>query len=299
MTEYDVTSATGAAKAATTPRTAPPASGAGPDEELKKLKDAQAKDQGELEKLKEKMNENQAKIKDLEKAVAETGQVTAAFTSVLQGVATDRLQIQDFLTNELPQIEKREEVKSKAAEIAAKIKEVNTAIETKEGEQEILVQKVKDEAAALQAAREDQAAKKVALDTLKDQQKIVQDRFAKLRKLRQRIDTEGAGKPLLKYVLALELKTVWDSTKELLVSEEQLEKDYYARADELRAATATVTAQEEQYKVRQGELEATRKDLDARRTTRLDDIVKRVNELGAPAAPAAAVGAGGAAARSA
>jgi hypothetical protein len=258
----------------------PPAAGGAPDDELKKIKEAQAKDQAEFDKLKKKMDESQTRIKELEKSVADAGQVTSAYTSTLQSIATDRLQTQDFLANDLPQLEKNEEVKSKAAEVAAKIKEVNAAIEAQESDQQILAQKLKDERAALQTANDDLAAKKLALDGVKDQQKVIQERFAKIKKLRQRIDSEGANKPLLKYVLALELKSVWDGTKDLLVTSAALGTAYYAKADEHRAAATTAASQEDKVKVMQGEVDASRKDLDARKTSRLDDIIKKVGELG-------------------
>ena len=289
--------ATGATKPAA-PKT-PAASGA-PDDELKKLKEAQAKDQAEFDKLKKKMDESQTRIKELEKAVADTGQVTSAYTATLQSIAPDRLQTQDFLANDLPQLEKNEEVKSKSAEVAAKIKEVNAAIEAKESEQQVLAQKLKDERTALQTATDDLAAKKLALDGVKDQHKVIQERFAKLKKLRQRIDSEGANKPLLKYVLALELKSVWDATKDLLITKEALEAAYYAKADEHRTAAAAAAVQEDKVKVMQGEVDASRKDLEARKTTRLDDIIKKVGELGGQApATAAAAGASSPAAKAA
>jgi DNA repair exonuclease SbcCD ATPase subunit len=277
----------------------PPAASGAPDDELKKLKEAQAKDQAEFDKLKKKMDESQSRIKELEKSVADAGQVTSAYTSTLQSIATDRLQTQDFLANDLPQLEKNEEVKSKAAEVAAKIKEVNAAIETKESEQQILAQKLKDERAALQTANDDLAVKKLALDGVKDQQKVIQERFAKIKKLRQRIDSEGANKPLLKYVLALELKSVWEGTKDLLITKEALEASYYAKADEHQSAATTASGQEDKVKMMQGELEASRKDLDARKTSRLDDIIKKVGELGGSAPVAMAAAASGAATRTA
>ncbi len=274
------------------------AAGAAPDDELKKLKEAQAKDQAELDKVKKKMEESQGRIKELEKAVADAGQVTSSYTSTLQGIATDRLQIQDFLANDLPQLEKNEEVKSKSAEVAGRIKEVNAAIEAKESEQQILAQKLRDERTALQAATDDLAAKKLALDGIKDQQKVIQERFAKLKKLRQRIDTEGANKPLLKYVLALELKSVWDSTKELLLGKEAVEAAYFAKADEYRAATTAATTQQDKVKAMQTEVDTSRQELEARKTSRLDDIIKKVDELGGQTlAAAGAAGGAGAAAR--
>jgi chromosome segregation ATPase len=277
-----------------------PAAGAAPDEELKKLKEAQAKDQAELDKIKKKMDESQGRIKELEKAVADAGLVTSAYTSTLQSIATDRLQVQDFLANDLPQLEKNEEVKSKGAEVAGKIKEVNAAIEAKESEQQILAQKLRDERIAFQAATDDLAAKKLALDGVKDQQKVIQERFAKLKKLRQRIDTEGANKPLLKYVLALELKSVWDSTKELLLGKEAVEAAYFAKADEYRASTIAATTQQDKVKAMQTEVDTSRQELEARKTSRLDDIIKKVDELGGQTlAAAGAAGGSGAAARTA
>ena len=46
----------------------PPAAIGAPDDELKKLKEAQAKEQAELDKLKKKMDKSQSRIKELEKA---------------------------------------------------------------------------------------------------------------------------------------------------------------------------------------------------------------------------------------
>lgn len=279
MAEQDYTPAPGSSKSTAASRSGQASGGSTPDSELKKLKETLAKDQGEADKLKKEMEELQAKIKGLEKAIAETGQVTSGLTSALQAIATDRLQIVDFLANDLPQLEKSDEVKGKKAEIDAKIKEVDAAIESKDSEWRILVQRIKDEKTALQTATDDQAAKKQALDSLKNRPKVIQDKFATLKKLRQRIDTEGAGKPLIKYALALELKRVWDETKDLLVTKEQLEAAFYTQSEELRAATATATAQEQKVNATQAELETSRKELDARRNSRLDDVLKGVGEL--------------------
>jgi hypothetical protein len=101
------------------------------------------------------------------------------------------------------------------------------------------------------------------------------------------------NRPLVKYVLALELKRVWDQTEGLFTSEEEIETAYYAKAEEVRAAAAAVSAQDEKYKLALGDLEASREDLEARRSGRLEDVIKRVSEL-SPRVPAGA-GAGPAA----
>jgi DNA repair exonuclease SbcCD ATPase subunit len=296
MAEQDYTAATPTPKTATRPV---PGTGTSPEEELKKLKEAWEKDQQEAEKLKKKMDDGQAKIKALEKAVAETNQVTGAFAATMQAIATERLEIKDFLANELPQMEKLEEVKNRKAEIETKIKDIDTAIETKAGEVQTLEQKARDESAALQTATGDQAAKKQELDALKDRHRIIQDKVGKVRKLRQRMATEGANKPLLKYVLALEVQRIWDETTPFFQTPDQLEAAFIAKADEVKAAAAAVAAQGGKAKAAQSELQAAQKDFEARRNGRLDEIVKQVGEL-APKAQAAAAGAGaGAAARTA
>jgi chromosome segregation ATPase len=271
------------------------AGGSSPDEELKNLKAAMEQDQADAAKLKKQMDERKAKIEAFEKAMAATKQVSNGFASTLQGFSADRLEIQDFLANELPLIERQDDVKNKKAEIEAAIKQANAKIETKETERLTLEQKSHQEMTALQTVSDDLAGKKAGLAELQNLQRAVSDKFSVLKKLSQRIKGEAAGKPLVKYVLGLEMKTVWDDTKKLLMTKEQLESAYYAKAEEVRAAAAAASAQEEKYKLAQSAVEAATKDLDASRTGRLDDIVKQVGAL-APAPPGGApVGAGAAA----
>lgn len=295
MAEQDyAASTTKPATTRTTTTTAP-----SPEEELKKLKEALSKDQREADRLKKRIDESQARIKEYEKAVAETGQVTGGFTTALEAVAEDRAAITDFLNTDFQQLEKSDEVKAKKAEIDARIKEIDGAIDAKDSDINVLAQKLQEEKAAQQAAVDDHANKKKALDALKDRPKAVQDQFAKMKKIRQRMDGEGASKPLVKYVLALELKRVWDETTPLFVSKEQLETEYYAAAEAARAAAAQLADGAEKQKALQSALDGSRKELEARRAGRLDDIVKRMGELSlrtaaASAAAAAAAGRGAA-----
>jgi hypothetical protein len=287
------TPATGTAKAAS-PRSAPAAGGSSPEEELKKHKEAMEKIQQDMNTLKQQMDDRKSKVDVLEKALATTNQVTAAFAGAVQGISAERLEIQDFLSNELPQIEKHEEVKNKKAEIEAIIKQANTKIETKESERLTLEQKAKDEQTALQSKNEEFASKKAEQDALQNLQRGIQDKFNLLRKINQRIKGEGANKPLVKYVLALELKSVWEETKPLFVPTEQLRTTFFAKTEEVRNATSAVAAQEEKTKLAQTAHETARKDVDASKAGRLDDIVKQVGAL-STSAPAGA-GAGAAAA---
>lgn len=268
--------------------------GSGPDEELKKLKEAMQKDQANADKLKKQIEDRKSKIDGLEKALSATNQVSNAFAAAMQGVTADRLEIQDFLANELPQIEKQEEVKSKKGEIEAIVKQANTKIETKESERLMLEQKCKDEKTALQAANDHLAGKKTELDGLQNLQRTLQDKFNVLRKINQRIKSEGANKPLVKYVLALELKTVWEETKPLFISKEQLQASFYAKAEEVRAAAADSAAKEEKTKRAQTALDTACQELDASKAGRLDDIVKQVGALTArvPAVAGAVASAG-------
>ena len=296
MAEQDYTAPT--TKPATT-RTTTTSTAPSPEEELKKLKEALSKDQREAERLKKRMDESQARIKDYEKAVAETGQVTGGFTTAMQAVAEDRTGIADFLKTDFAELEKSDEIKAKKAEIEARIQEIDSAIEAKNSDVNVLAQKLQDEKAAQQAAADDHATKKKALDELKDRGKAVADQFAKMKKLRQRMDGEGASKPLIKYALALELKRVWDETTPLFVSKEQLEASYYAAAEDVRAAAAQLADTAEKQKALQSALDGSRKELEARRAGRLDDILKRMGELSlrtaaASASAAAAAGRGAA-----
>jgi chromosome segregation ATPase len=264
---------------------------AGPEEELKKLKEALAKEQGEAEKLKEKIEKSQAKLKDLEKVVAAANQVTGGFAGAVQAIATERLEVQDFITNELPQIEKHPDVKPRVADVKAKTEEVDKAIKDKADEEKALKQKADEENAASKTATDEYAARKLELDSLKDRQRVIQDKFGKIRKTRQRMATEGAKNPVLKYMLAIELKRIWDETKDLFIPTEQLESEYYAKAEEARAAGAAAASQDERTKAAQAELDAVRKDLDARRNNRLEDIIKGVGDAPAPVAVPAGAGA--------
>ncbi len=279
----------------TKPATTRPATTAsGPEEELKKLKEALGKDQRDADRLKKRIDESQARIKEYEKAVAETGQVTGGFTTAMQAVAEDKTAIADFLKTDFVELEKSDEIKAKKAEIDARIKEIDSAIEAKDADVNVLGQKLQEEKAAQNAAADDHAAKKKALDALKDRGKAVADQFAKMKKLRQRMDGEGASKPLVKYALALELKRVWDETTPLFVSKEQLEADYYAAAEAARAAAAQLADGAEKQKALQSALDGSRKELEARRASRLDDVVNRMVELSLrSAAASAAVAAAG------
>lgn len=280
----------------TTPKSRGTSAGASsPDEELKKLKAAMEKDQTDADNLKKQMAERKVKIDGLEKALTATSQVGAAFAAALQGVTADRLEIQDFLQNELPQLENQPDVKSKKGEIETIAKAAAAKIEAKETERATLEQKQKDERDALQTANDDLATKKAELDDLQALQRKVQEKFTLLRKLSQRMKTEGATKPLVKYALAIELKKVWDDTKPLLITKEALQTSFYAKAEEVRAATAVATTQEEKAKQAQGAYETASKDLDALKAGRLDDIIKQVAAIPAPAPAAMAAGAGGAA----
>jgi DNA repair exonuclease SbcCD ATPase subunit len=283
----DYTSTSGSAKP--TPSKGAAASAGSPDEELKKLKEADTKDQADLAKLKKQMDERKAKIDGLEKIVAATGQVTTAFDAAMQSIKTDRLEIQEFLNNDLPQLEKQDEVKNNKAEIESRMKAVDSAIEKKDADRLTLEQKYQDEKKALDEANDDLKAKTQALDEVKGRQRVIQDKVAQARKLRQRIN-ENASKPLAKYVLGLELKNVWEQTKPLFITKEELEKTYYAKADEARAAAATAAAQDEKFKASQTAVEAGRKELDALKASRLDDMIKKVGELSAPAPAGAGSG---------
>jgi chromosome segregation ATPase len=288
----------------TATRTPPPAYGGGgtattsPDEELKNLKEQLLKDQKEAEKLKKKLDDEQARIKALEKSVAESGQVTSAAAAAQQNVSADRMEIKDFLDTDFEQMKTSEEVKSHQAEIDARRKEVDEAIKNKTGTVTQLESTLKNEKNAAQAAADDQIKKKQALDELKDLPKKTQDTFGKLKKLRQRIDTEGANKPLVRYALAYELNEQWKDVPALFKTKEELEEAYYNQTAELRKATEAATAAEAKYKSTQTEVDAARKQLDALQGSRLDDIVKRVGEIGTrePAAVGASAR-GGAAAR--
>jgi len=278
MSEQDYTPAADT-KAPAKPAPAAATATASPADELKKLKEALASEQKEADELKKRMDAQQAQIKQFEKSLADTSQVTTAFAAALQGVATERLEIKEFLTNDLPRLADSDEVKSKAAEIKLKTGEVNDAIARKASEVDALGKKVDAEKAALESANQEQSAKKQQLDDLKDRQRTIQEQFTKLRKLRQRIDTDGKDKPLVRYVLARELEQAWAETKDLLVSKEELESLYYAKSDAARAAAATAAAQDTKYKAAQAEFETTRKDLDALRNARLDDLVKAVSGI--------------------
>src|SRR5262249_35151116 len=120
--------------------------------------------------------------------------------------------------------------------------------------------------------------------------RAIQDKVAQARKLRQRIN-ENASKPMVKYVLGLELKNLWEQTKPLFITKEELEKTYYAKADDARAAAAAAAAQDDNFKASQAAVEGGRKELDALRASRLDDMIKKVGELSAPAPATAGSGA--------
>ena len=196
-----------------------------------------------MARLKQQMDERKAKIDELQKIVAATSQVTTAFAAAMQSVHVDRLDIQEFLATELPQIECDPVVQDNKDEVEARLKRVDSALEEKDAERLSLEQKYHDEQKALDVANDDLKARTAELDELKGRQKLIVDKFAQARRIRQRI-TENAGKPIAKYVLALELKRVWGETKALLMTTEQLEAAYYAKADEQRIAAAAVAAQE-------------------------------------------------------
>ena len=281
MAEQEYSPSASAPTKATSPRYA----GAGtattsPEEELKKLQEELLKFQRDAEKLKKQIEDDQARIKTIQKSVGDSNQLTTAVGAAVQNVASDRFEIQDFLANEMQQIVNHEEVKNHQAEIDAKMAQVKDAIKQKRTETEQLEQRLKDERTAAQTATDDSTKKKQALDELKDQPRKIQDSIGKLRKLRQRIDSEGANKPLVKYVLATELKDQWEPAKKLLMSNEEVEALYYSRSDDLRHATDAAAAADAKYKKTQGELEAARKELEARESSRLDDMIKRVSEIG-------------------
>jgi hypothetical protein len=64
-----------------------------------------------------------------------------------------------------------------------------------------------------------------------------------------------------------------------MVTKEELEADYQGKAEEARTAASAAAAADEKYKRTQADLDLVRKDLDARRNSRLDDIVKRVSDI--------------------
>jgi chromosome segregation ATPase len=253
-----------------------------PDEELKKLKEAMQKDQADAERLKKQMDDRKSKIDSLEKVLSATNQVSNTYTAAVQGLMADRLEIQDFLGNELPQLEKLEIVKNSKNAVEAIIKRVNANIETKDSEQRTLKQKYEDEKMSLQAAIDDLAVRKAGLDGLQNLPRALNDKFGVLRKIHQRIKSEGNNKPLVKYVLALELKTLWDETKPLLIPQEQLAASFFAKAEEVRTAGSTWTTQEEKSKRAQTAFETVSRELDARKAARLDDIVQQVGALASP-----------------
>jgi hypothetical protein len=259
-------------------RAAADAATTGPDAELKALRDAAANDQAEMARLKQQMDERKTKIDELQKVVAATSQVTSAFAAAMQAVHVDRLDIQEFLATELPQIERDPAVQDNKDEIEARIKRVDSALEEKDAERLSLEQKYNDEKKALDLANDDLKARTAELDELKGRQKLIQDKFAQARRIRQRI-TENANKPLAKYVLALELKRVWDETKPLLMSSEQLEAAYFAKADEQRQAAAALAAQEEKFKSAQTARDSVRNELETLKGGRLDEYITKVNEL--------------------
>lgn len=108
---------------------------------------------------------------------------------------------------------------------------------------------------------------------------MLQDRFGSLRKLSQRIKSDGTNKPLVKYVLALELKARWDESMPLLISQEQLVTSFYATAEEVRAAEATSTAHDEHTKRALTKFESAREGLGSSKVARLDEIIKQVASL--------------------
>jgi DNA repair exonuclease SbcCD ATPase subunit len=285
---------------ATATKTPPAYGGGGPattglDEELKKLKEQLLKDQKEADKLKKKLEDEQARIKTIEKSVAESGQVTSAAATAEQNVSADRMEIKDFLATDFEQMKNSEEVKNHQGEIDARRNEVESALDDKRKNVNRLESTLKEDKNAAQTAADDQTKKKQALDELKDHPKKIQDTFGKLRKLRQRIDTEGSNKPLVRYVLAYELDEQWKPAIALFKSKEELDSLYQTRTSELRTASDNAAAAEAKYKKTQSELDAARKDLETREGSRLDDIVKRVGEIGT--GEPVAVGAGARAGR--
>lgn len=257
--------------------------GPSPDDELEKLKEAMQKDRADADKLKKQIDERKSKIDALEKTLSASHQVSSVYVAAMQGITADRLEIQDLLANELPQLEKLEDVKNNKAAIEAIVKQADARIETKKSETLALEHAYEQEEATLETANDELGSKKTELDSLQNLSRTLQDRFNSLRKVHQRMKSEGAAKPLVKYVLALELKARWDETKSLLISKEQLQTSFYAKTEELRAAAANAAAQQAKTKHAQTALEAARRELDASKAGRLDDIVKQVGSLAARA----------------
>lgn len=270
-----------------TPKPATPDSAASsaPDAELKALRDAASSDQAEMAKLKTQMDERKTKIDELEKIVAATSQVTGAYAAAMQSVHAERLEIQEFLATELPRLESEDIVKDNKNEIDARIKAIDVAIDNADAARLSLEQTLDEARKGLDRANEELKARTDALDESKGRQKVIQDRFTQARRIRDQI-RQNAGKPIVQYVLALELKRVWDEIKPLLVAREDVEKEYYSRAGEVRKAAAAVAAQEGRFKAAQTARDEGGKGVDALRSKRIEELVKRTGEIpaGAPSA---------------